>query len=56
MVAQFVDLVENVRAAVENPHRHVVEARKHYYVIGFRKSCDTALRESDVNTRLWILQ
>ena len=49
-------MVEHVRTAVENPHWHIVEARKHYYVIGLRKLCDTALRETDVNTGMWILQ
>jgi hypothetical protein len=56
VVAQLVDLIEHVGIAVENPHRYVVEAREHDYVFGFRESCDTALREADVNTRPWILQ
>ena len=55
-IAQLVNLAERVRAAVENPHRHVVEARKHHDVIGRGKFCDAALGETDVNAGTWILQ
>ena len=56
MVTQLVDMIQRDAAAVENPHRHVVEARNHSNVIGLGKFCDAALCETDVNTEIRILQ
>jgi hypothetical protein len=39
-----------------NPHRQVIEVRKHDNVIGFGKFRNTALCETDVNARMRILQ
>jgi hypothetical protein len=49
-------MVERVSVAIENPHRQVIEARKHDNVIGFGKFRNTALCEADVNARMRILQ
>src|SRR5246127_2574218 len=56
MVTQLVDMVERVSVAVENPHRQVIEVRKHDDVIGLGKFRNTALCEADVNARMGILQ
>jgi hypothetical protein len=55
-VLKFVDLVDLVGAAVENPHRQVVEARQHHEAVRLRRLGETALCERDVDAGIRVQQ